>query len=132
MSGSIYFDIKNTDQFDLFTKSSHICVVDFHAHWCGPCKILSPKLENIIRNDEDLANEVLMNLPNIQLTNKDANKKITFVKINVDNFGDLAQIFKVSSIPHLAFFKNGNLQEKVIIGPKCDEIVAYIKKLHAN
>lgn len=130
MSGTIYFDITNIDQFDLFTKSSHICIVDFHAHWCGPCKVLSPKLENMIRNDKDLYEDVLINIPNTQLTNKDANGKITFVKINVDNFTELAQIFKVTSIPHIAFFKDGTLQQKIIVGPKCDEIVTYIKKLN--
>ena len=124
---SIYFDITDATQFDLLTKSSYICVIDFHAHWCGPCKILSPKLENFVKNDQSLMKKILLNTPNVTLADVDG--KITFIKINVDEFGEIAQIFKVKSIPHVAFYKNGKLQEKVIVGPKCDEIVQYIKEL---
>jgi len=126
---SIYFDIKNTTQFDLFTKSSHVCVIDFHANWCGPCKVLSPKLENAILQDKYFANKVLINSSHTQFTSCDANGKIVFIKINVDDLQNIARLFEVSSIPHIAFYKNGNLQEKVIAGVKCDEIVSYIKNL---
>jgi thioredoxin 1 len=124
---SIYFDITSTTQFDLLTKSSHVCVIDFHAHWCGPCKILSPKLENTVKSDKLLMKKTLLNVPNV--TFADVNGKITFIKINVDDFGEIAQIFKIKSIPHIAFYKDGKLQEKVIIGPKCEEIIQYIKEL---
>lgn len=59
-----------------------IYLVDFYADWCGPCKMLETVLEEI----ED---------------------KINIIKVNIDSYGDLANRFKVMSIPHLIFFKNG-------------------------
>ena len=67
-------------------------VVDFYASWCGPCKVLSPMLD-------DLAGP---------LTNK-----IKFVKINVDEATALAQRMEIEAMPTLLFFKNGELKDQV-------------------
>lgn len=56
-------------------------VVDFYADWCGPCKMLGTVLEEI----EDTS----------------------IIKVNVDNYPELASEYKVMSIPHLIFFKDG-------------------------
>ena len=67
-------------------------VVDFYATWCGPCKVLSPRLEK-------LAGEF--------------SGKIKFVKVNVDEAQKLAGRFQVSAIPTLIFFKNGKVEDRV-------------------
>jgi len=67
-------------------------VVDFYATWCGPCKILSPRLEK-------LAGEF--------------SGRIKFVKVNVDEAQRLADRFQVSAIPTLVLFKNGKVENRV-------------------
>ena len=58
-------------------------LVDFYANWCGPCKMLSPVLEKL--SDE-----------------------VKILKVNVDEYQDLARYYKVMSIPCLILFENGN------------------------
>lgn len=67
-------------------------VVDFYATWCGPCKVLSPRLEK-------LAGEF--------------SGRIKFVKVNVDEAQKLAGRFQVSAIPTLIFFKSGKVEDRV-------------------
>lgn len=62
-----------------------LTVVDFYADWCAPCRALTPTLEKLSDDLDD----------------------VQFLKLNVDESGDVAQKFGVSSIPTLIFFKNG-------------------------
>ena len=70
------------ENFDELVKSG-ITLVDFYADWCGPCKMLGSVLETIEDND------------------------IKILKVNVDEYSDLANRFRIMSIPHLIFFKDG-------------------------
>ncbi len=63
-------------------------IVDFFATWCGPCKMLSPVLENIENKFGD-------------------NLKI--IKIDIDEYPEIADKYEVMSVPTLMFFVNGNL-----------------------
>lgn len=65
-------------------------LVDFFATWCGPCKMLSPILE--------------------EMSNERSDVKI--VKVDVDKCESLAREFGVMSIPTLVLFKNGELVKK--------------------
>lgn len=62
-------------------------LVDFFAVWCGPCKMVSPIIDEIAEERQD----------------------IKVCKVNVDEAPALAERFSVSSIPTLAVFKNGGL-----------------------
>jgi thioredoxin 1 len=73
-------------------KATGPVVVDFYATWCGPCKMLSPRLDK-------LAGEF--------------SGKIKFVKVNVDEAQQLAGRFRVEGIPTLLFFKDGKLEDRV-------------------
>ena len=73
-------------------KATGPVVVDFYATWCGPCKMLSPRLDK-------LAGEF--------------SGKIKFVKVNVDEAQELASRFRVEGIPTLLFFKDGKLDDRV-------------------
>lgn len=69
------------NNFDEVIKSK--VLVDFYANWCGPCKMLSPILEQ-------LASEV----------------DIDIIKVDVDKYQDLAREYKIMSIPCLILFDN--------------------------
>lgn len=65
---------------------SGLVLVDFWAPWCGPCKMMAPILNDIAETESD---------------------KISIAKVNVDLQQQLAQKFKIRSIPTTVIFKNG-------------------------
>ena len=66
-------------------KSEKIVLIDFFADWCGPCKMLSPIVEEFAKE----------------------NNEIKVVKVNVNDSPDLAVKYGVMSIPTLVVIKNG-------------------------
>lgn len=69
-----------------------LTVVDFWAPWCGPCKMMEPAMAKL---EERFG------------------KEIKFVKLNVDGNQEIAQQYKVMSVPSLVLFRNGEAKEKV-------------------
>ena len=76
--------IINSQEFDN-TIESGVVVVDFFATWCGPCKMLAPVID-------ELSGEL---------------ENVNFVKVDIDQSMDLAQKFRIVSVPTLKVFKNG-------------------------
>ena len=74
-------------------KNQSVVLVDFWATWCGPCKMIAPVLEEIAKEFEG---------------------KVKVGKVNVDEEGELAVKYRVSSIPTLVLFKNGNIVNTTI------------------
>ena len=76
--------VLDAGNFDSFIGKGNV-VIDFWAGWCGPCKILSPVVEEV-------ASEV---------------KGVKFGKVDIEKEGELAQRFQVMSIPTLIYYKDG-------------------------
>ncbi|XP_018336584.1 thioredoxin-2-like isoform X2 [Agrilus planipennis] len=79
--------IKNKEDFDskLADAGDQLVVVDFFANWCGPCKVIAPKLEDLAK---EFANCLLI------------------LKVDVDECEDLATEYNVCAMPTFLFIKN--------------------------
>ncbi len=79
----------DVDSFDDFIAHGSV-VVDFHADWCGPCKIMGPHFKKASENI----------------------KGVKFAKVDVDGNQELAQRFDVMSIPTTIFFKDSEMVDR--------------------
>ena len=86
------------------TKSDKPVLVDFWAVWCGPCQMMAPILH-----------ELETEMPDVQIG-----------KVNVDEQMDLAQQFKVVSIPMLILIKNGQVAAKDIGVKSKEELLEFM------
>ena len=77
----------NEEEFSEVMKSDKKVLVDCYAPWCGPCKMLSPIMDSL---SEELDN-------------------VLFYKINVDDAEKIATEYDIMSIPTVLIFENGNL-----------------------
>ena len=100
--------IATNTSFDELLQSKKLVIVDFWATWCGPCRMLSPLLDEV---EEEMAD------------------KIEVVKVNVDDADEIAMRFRIMSIPTLLFFKNGAMVDRSVGAvPKS----ALVEKINAN
>lgn len=94
--------LDKTDDFYELIKEKDL-IVDFYADWCGPCKMLLPVLDEIDFCD--------------------------IIKVNVDEFPEIAQKFGIMSIPTLVFFKSGIEHEREIGYRGLEEIKETFKSI---
>ena len=84
----------NSENFEKEVLNSEKKVlVDFYADWCGPCKMMSPVVDEIAKSCSD---------------------KVKVCKLNVDEAPDVASKYGVMSIPTLIFFENGNVVDTIV------------------
>ena len=94
--------------FPELVQGNKLIIVDFWATWCGPCRMLSPILDEV---EEEMTD------------------KISVVKVNVDDADEIAAQYRIMSIPTLLFFKNGQLVDKTVGAmPKA----VLVEKIKAN
>jgi len=102
------FDINdNSDFVDRVMNSNVPVIVNFHAEWCEPCKILTPKLEEVIGPMENL---------NLAIVNVELNP-------------ELVHTFEVKAVPAVIAISNGLVVDKFIGLVEADMIDNLIKKL---
>jgi thioredoxin 1 len=89
-------------------KASQPVFVDFYATWCGPCKILSPTVEEL---------------------SKQYKGKVTFFKVDVDKNKKLAARFKIQAIPTCKIFKNGKFVDGTVGLVSAEELKGKIDKV---
>lgn len=108
--------IKSIEEFNSEINNNDICVIDFFATWCAPCKSLTENLTNIVKSDTVINNNI---------------SKIAFIKVDVEEFEDLAMTFKISGLPHVIFYKNKKLTNYYVTGNNPNAIINIICKLLA-
>ena len=91
-------------EFDESIKTGKV-LVDFYADWCGPCKMLSPVVDEL---SEEL-------------------KDISFYKLNVDESDEVVRKYSVMSIPTLLIFENGELKNTSVGFKSKDELKEMLK-----
>ncbi|XP_012242202.1 thioredoxin-2 [Bombus vosnesenskii] len=83
----------------------NLVVVDFFATWCGPCKMIAPRLEELSKEMEN----------------------VIFLKVDVDECEDIASEYEISSMPTFVFIKNSKVLE-TFSGANYDKLKSMIQK----
>ena len=100
--------IATNTSFDDLLQGEKLVIVDFWATWCGPCRMLSPVLDEV---EEEMSD------------------KIQVVKVNVDDADEIAMRYRIMSIPTLLFFKGGVMVDRSVGAmPKS----ALVDRINAN
>lgn len=89
-------------------KSDKLVLVDFWASWCGPCKMVSPIIEQLA---------------------KEYDGKVKVCKLNVDDEGEIAAQNAIVSIPTVILFENGKPVKKLIGAHSLDDYEDAIDEL---
>ncbi|ORZ41501.1 thioredoxine 2 [Catenaria anguillulae PL171] len=77
--------VQSTEEFKKHIAGSKLVVVDFYATWCGPCKVIAPKFATFSDQFDGV-----------------------FLKVDVDELGEVAQTAGISAMPTFHLYKNGN------------------------
>ena len=99
--------IINTSEFRTSVEENQgVVVVDFFATWCGPCKMLAPVFEQ---------------------AGEEMQKDATFLKVDIDQSLEIAQKFRITTVPTMMIFKDGKPVETLVGFMPKDSIVQKVK-----
>lgn len=94
-------EVSSADFQAVVLKSDRPVIVDFWAPWCGPCRMVAPEFEKLAQRFGDTA---------------------SFVKLNVDEAGDIAGRYGVMSIPTIGMFSAGEMVRHVVGARGADQL----------
>ncbi len=97
-------------KFNEIINQNQLVLVDFYAEWCGPCKMMSPILQETKQYLKDT---------------------VKIIKVNVDNHQDLASEFMVRGVPTLLLFREGKMLWRQSGVLSTNQLVEIIKQ-HLN
>ncbi|KAF3429862.1 hypothetical protein E2986_00022 [Frieseomelitta varia] len=99
--------IKNADDLksQLEKAGDNLVVIDFFATWCGPCKMIAPKLEELSKKMDN----------------------VVFLKVDVDECEDIASEYEITSMPTFVFIKNSKVLE-TFSGANYDKLESTVEK----
>ena len=89
-------------------ESNKVVLVDFWAEWCGPCKMLTPIIDEIANEYKDVH---------------------SIGKLNVDENSPIAAQYGIRSIPCLLFFKDGKVEKQIVGAVDKTEITTILSEL---
>ena len=97
----------NTNEFATEVENKNgVVLVDFFATWCGPCKMLAPVFEQA---GEEMKNDA------------------TFLKVDIDQSLEIAQKFRITTVPTMMIFKDGKPVETLVGFMPKESIVQKVK-----
>ncbi|XP_063600837.1 thioredoxin-2-like [Penaeus indicus] len=101
------YQVKDQEDFtkQLNEAGNKLVVIDFYATWCGPCKMIAPKLEELSQSMSD----------------------VVFLKVDVDECEDIAQDNQIACMPTFLYMKNGQKLDS-LSGANYDKLVELIEK----
>ncbi|XP_024258477.1 thioredoxin, mitochondrial isoform X2 [Oncorhynchus tshawytscha] len=105
----VSFNVQDHEDFTERVINSELPVlIDFHAQWCGPCKILGPRLEKAVAKQKG---------------------KVHMAKVDIDDHTDLAIEYGVSAVPTVIAMRGGDVIDQ-FVGIKDDEALdSFVSKL---
>ncbi|KAK9449859.1 thioredoxin-like protein [Limtongia smithiae] len=86
-------DLKSIDEFHTAIAEDKVTVIDFYATWCGPCKVIAPK---------------------VHAFSEEFTEGIEFYKIDVDEVSDVASEVGIRAMPTFMLFKNGQKIKEIV------------------
>jgi thioredoxin len=93
---------------ELIAESDLPLLVDFYAPWCGPCQLMAKILEQV---------------------NAQMRQQLQVVKINTDNYPDLATQYQIHALPTLVLFKQGQPVERIEGVRRAEELIEHLQRL---
>ncbi|KAF5906001.1 thioredoxin, mitochondrial [Clarias magur] len=105
----VSFNVQDQDDFTKRVINSDLPVlVDFYAQWCGPCKILGPRLEKAIAKQEG---------------------RVAMAKVDIDEHTDLAIEYGVSAVPTVIAMRGGDVIDQFVGIKDEDQLDSFVSKL---
>ncbi|XP_060721405.1 thioredoxin, mitochondrial [Tachysurus vachellii] len=105
----VSFNVQDNDDFTERVINSDLPVlVDFHAQWCGPCKILGPRLEKAIAKQKG---------------------RVAMAKVDIDEHTDLAIEYGVSAVPTVIAMRGGDIIDKFVGIKDEQQLDSFVNKL---
>jgi len=89
----VVFEVTSSNWDNEVLKAQGLVMIDFWAAWCGPCRMISPTVEELA---------------------KEYGGKIKVMKLNTDENPEIASRYKIMGIPTVIFFKDGNMLDQIV------------------
>lgn len=98
------------EEFDKLISGNKPVLVDFFATWCGPCQMMGPMLDEMVKNYKNI-------------------DKVKIAKVDIDLLRDVAAEYGVMSVPTFILFDGGKPVETMVGMRSCDDLTRSLDKL---